>query len=271
MRNARGRRLIAGIAVALLVGQAGCARSVRVPRLAIARLGAMGVVAGPSAATLTYQAPPRGAAAGARQGLARGFGEALGSGDIFLALGAPIFAGIRAVDGAATARSVEEVDRAEQGLRAAFAGIRIAEVVRDRAGSYLEARTGRPAAILPGDGPGTATDLPDGAEPAAANVQTVLEVSVPAVGLRDVGPTVGNPDFQFAMVVRVRVTDAVTGRELFRGRLPHVGAVTKFGDWGADDARRFREEIRRAADAVAWEIVDDLFCAGAAGAACPSR
>src|SRR5690349_5447213 len=121
MRHAKARSTIAGLTLALLVGQAGCAQSVRAPKLAIGRLGTVGVVAGPPAATLRYQAPPRGAAAGARAGASSGLGEALGSGNLVAALGAPILAGIMAIEGATTARSVEEVDRAEQGLRAGFA------------------------------------------------------------------------------------------------------------------------------------------------------
>ncbi len=130
---------------------------------------------------------------------------------------------------------------------------------------------GRPAVILVDHGPETAGDLPDYSALSAQGIQTVLEIRVPAVGLRSLGHPIGNPDFQFAMLVQVRAVDAATGRELFRGELPRLGAVLKFGEWGANDGQRFREEVQRATENAAWVIVDDLFCAGAEGAACPRR
>ncbi len=268
MSRVTGRRLLAGIAIALLVGQAGCARPVRVPKLGGAQLGTIGVVAGRFTPALTYKAPPKGGAAASREGAAQGFRGALGSGNIFLMLGAPLAAGLTAIEGAATAQSAEEVESAELALKTAFAELQLHGALRDQAGRLLEARMGRPAVILVDHGPDTADGFPDYSTLAAQGIQTVLELRVPAVGLRSLGRPVGNPGLQFAMLVRVRAVDAVTGRELFRGELPRLGAVLKFGEWGASDGQRFREEARRATESAAWVIVDALFCAGAA---CPGR
>ena len=268
MRHAAAR-VTTGLA--LLLVAVGCAPTARAPKLTLVERAPIGIVAGESARTPTYRTPPRGAGAATRSGASLGVQAVLESGNLVAVLGAPIAAAIGAVEGVASARSAEEVDRAERGLRAGFAELRPAEALRDRTRALFEARTGRPVAVVDAPGGPPSAGGAEGEGPAGDRVRTVIELSVPAIGLRAGAHPVGNPAFQFVMVVRVRVTDSVAGSELFQGQLPYLGATAKFGEWGADDGRRFRVEAQRGIDRTAATIVEELFCVGADGSVCPGR
>ncbi len=267
-RPGRGR-LLTWTAFALILGSLGCAaRSARVTPLAVGRPEPLGLVAGQFTPRVVYHVPPAGRGAGAVRGAAAGFAGALGSGNLFLLLGAPIVAGITAVEGAITARPAEEVEQAETTLKRAFADLPLHADLRARIERLAQARTGRALVSIAEAGPTDAEERPDYRPLAERGIATVVEVSVPVVGFRPVGSVVGNPSLQLVTVGRLRLVSVADGGELARRAFTYQGGTYKFAEWAAGDAERFRAEIERATEQLAWTLVKALFCADPSAAAC---
>jgi hypothetical protein len=271
MTRGGSRWWVPSLSLTLTLASVGCAaRPPRPMPIAVGAPEPIGVVSGPFVSQLVLQPPPAGGGAGAARGAGAGFAGALGSGNLLLLLGAPIMATITAAEGAITARPAAEVERAEATLKRAFADLPLHADLRERVVRLAAARTGRMLVSVPEAGPTGAGGQPDYRDLASRGLRTVVEVSLPAVGFRPAGPSVGNPGLQLLVVARLRVVSLADGREIARRDRTYQGGTYKFTQWAERDAERFRTEIDRAIDQLAWTAVTALFCVDGSAAACGS-
>ncbi len=280
MRVGRHRLLILGLTVALLVGQWGCAlKPYRAPSEEIrAQFGTVGVISRRLVPEAALEGPTGGKGAGAAKGAGLGAGYSLlygvGGGAysgnplgfaIGVALGvglAPVAALVGGIYGAVTAEPASKVQEAERALKNAFAELNVSEAIQDLVPQVATAETGHRFVSL-AEHPAASPEPVDYRSPASEGVDTILEVSVPVLGL--VGPVGVNPPLQLVVQACARLIRTADGTTLYTlppvatHPLAYASPGRKFVEWGAEDARLFREELDRAYQTLAEKIVEELF------------
>jgi hypothetical protein len=261
----------------LVLGQVGCAITLRPSEEIRANLGTIGVASAQFTPQVNHDTP-RGPAAGALRGVAR-------SGGKYPAL---LLAPIQAIAGAVTAPSAEEVEKAEVALERAFADLKIQDALRDRVFDLARTGTDAPVVLLRGRGPTTLDDKPGYRSEASEGIETVLEVRVLTIVLREAltSLNIGNPTLQLQVTAGARLVRTLDGAELFsrpfyqRGgtdELPgwlvramdgqpklfsrpffHYGGTDKLAGWAEKDAEQLRDALSLAAAELAKEIVETL-------------
>lgn len=204
----------------LLTGQLGCASGPRVlpppPSAQVrATLGTIGVVSvrlGPEA---TVESPTSGKGSGAAKGAAAGFFHtAVGLGELWgfaifppaaLVLGGVVLTGgvVGGVYGAVAAEDAAKVQEAETALMSVLAAEKVQEAMRERVFQIARDQTRYRFVVLEGHSP---TSLDEGASYrslASEGIDTILEISVPFVGLG--GESGINPPLAVVMTVRTRL------------------------------------------------------------------
>jgi hypothetical protein len=189
------------------------------------------------------------------------YGAALG-----LALGiglAPIAAVVGSVYGAIAAESAEKVKQAEAALKNAFVDLKVWEAMGDRVFEVAQDRTSHHLVLVAEPPPDTPGEKTDEGSRARAGVDTVLEVSISSVAL--VAPPAVNPPLALILQACARLVRTADGAELYPSggddppALAYASASRRFVEWGAEDARLFREELGRASQSLAEKIVDEVF------------
>jgi len=79
------------------------------------------------------------------------------------------------------------------------------------------------------------------------------------VTLTSKDPTDWQPGLRLRLSVGGRLVRAWDGEELGSWVWEQDGPEARFFAWGKDDARRFRDELARAGEALATEMIADLF------------
>lgn len=235
-----------------------------------ARLGRVGIASAIGLTPVSIEPVTRGKGAGAAKGAGLGALAVLGGAAtagaggagigavVGLAVGialAPIGAVVGTIHGAVTAPSAEKVEEAEAALKAAVAALKIQDLMRRR---VVQVARDRITAIVMSFGE-------DADQQARRSVDSVLEVAIPSVSqvvqpLSDIDPPVSvmvQARWRFIAVSNAAVVYPV-GAEGARATV-YVSAPRRFVDWGAADARLFREEMARAFQALAETIIDDAF------------
>jgi hypothetical protein len=235
-------------------------------------LGVVGVVPTTEPPSGELDVGPRGAAAGALRGAAKGaawIGAPTGSGCAGescavvlvlwggLALGGALVGGVM---GAANAVPVDTAGQIETQLRLALAEVGEQEVFRKeivkaaaRSGiaNVVELPVGMPGVSAPG------TNF-DARELARVNVTTVLEVGVPQVGL--VGKGGSDPQLSLHVHAVARLVDARSNSEL--DAPPSVEDVSQaklLSEWTADEAHLIKQELVQAYERLAMLVIEDVF------------
>lgn len=270
MEVGRDRRLILWLALALLAGQAGCAlkplhRLHRLPSEEVrGQLGTVGVVSPRIAPEASVEGGKgTGAAKGAWLGAASMIGGGLESGPAHgLLLGialAPVAALVGGIYGAVAAEPASRVEEAERALHKVLAELKVQETIRDLVLEVARVETGYQFVSL-AQRPATGEERVDYRSLVSEGIDTILEVGVSALGLE--GPFGVNVLVVEACARLIRTAD---GAQLYA--LPPEGAhpllfisrARKFVEWGAEDARPFREELDRGLRTLAEKMVEDLF------------
>jgi hypothetical protein len=260
-----------GLVVTLFLGSLGCSHAPVGPSPLSAeirgQLGNLGVAyQGP--ASLTVQAKPvRGAAQGAGTGAMTalvgtfqaalsGGGHPMGSAGLIML--SPGFVAIGALLGAALAPSAEAVEEAETLLDLAVADPDLPAAVRDHIVQAVQGQNPQATVVLPDPAPAAEDEYLVEAIRSREGIDTILEIQGPTIGLwKEGGPI--NPSLRLSVGVSTRLIRAADRDVLYTFSPEYRGETRTFTDWAADNAQAFREEIPRASEAIAAQIVTQLF------------
>jgi hypothetical protein len=228
----------------MLLVQGGCATTQRwqpaaLPAELRTQLGRVGVVAARFGPVPAMERPGTGKLRGAALGLL--FGGPYG-----------------AILGAGTYEWADRVQKAEAALQRAFGELNVQRTLQDRLVAL--ARDEARVDLVPGGDVGPIgpeeTDV-DYRPLAAAGIDTILEVSMTRLGLRNPYPDTGgpNPPLVLSMTTRLRLIRSEAGTELYREELNHRSGSRTFVEWAAHDAQAFRATLDAAYTNVARDII----------------
>ena len=89
------------------------------------------------------------------------------------------------------------------------------------------------------------------------DIDSVMEIAVEWHGFRT--PGTSNPPMTMEATVRVHITRVSDGAVLFASPVHYHGHQHRFRCWAAEDARRFRSELRRIGRMVGQSVVEQVF------------
>ncbi len=269
--DAGKRPLVIGLLLGLLVGHWGCAlkalawKDYQGPSEEVrAHLGTIGVVSRNVAPEAALESPTSGKVKGAIQGV----GVALitlppgpGPGILLWIAFLPVAVLGGSIYGAVAAEPASKVRETGQALKAALADLPTDETMRDLVLQFAREQTSHRVVALAGG----RADVSGGnyRTLTSEGIDTVLEISVRAIGF--VGLSEVSPPLSLIVEACARLVRVADGMELHA--LPPAGSVAlafatpayKFIEWGAADARLFREALGRAYPALAETVVEELF------------
>ncbi len=260
----------------LLTGQLGCASGPRLlpppPSAQVrATLGTIGVVAARLAPETTVESPTSGKGSGAAKGAAAGFfGTAAGlvqSGLFYLAffppaalvLGGVVLTGgvVGGVYGAVAAEDAAKVQEAETALKSVLGAEKVQEAMRERVFRVARDQTRHRFVVLEGHDSTSLDEEVSYRSLAREGVNTILEISVPIVGLS--GPAGINPPLTVVMTVRTRLVQVGDATPIHEATLEYRARTRTFTEWAVNSAQPFRDELDHAYQTLAEKIVEELF------------
>ena len=289
--------MLVGVALAL-VGCAHAASTLPAPSApaagtpisgdVLAQLGTIGVLAVEHTPRLDIETPERFSTAGAAAGLGKGFGLGLlgAVGCVLtlghlaeacvLALGTPVWMVMFAKQGAKTKEPPPEVARHVPPLLNAVVNARVQDALRDRIVELARAQDRHSLFRLVEPGPPSSCDRNDYGRWMGDGIDTILNLGVSNVILKQMEDpssqaqgtaAMGRSDPTLAMVMRVeaRLIRATDGAELDLRVFEHRRAGNPMVVWAADDAKRFRDGLDDASQALAGDILQALYPGSQAG------
>jgi len=260
------------LSLVFLIGQWGCAT----PRYTLlplpseevrADIGTVGVVSArfsPEAHEAHLEAPTGGKWSGAGKGAAAGFFGSVLAGlssghPLSFALGialAPVVGLGGAIYGAIAAESAEKVQEAEATLNKAVADLKIQEAMRDRVLQVARNETLQSFVPLEDRGPTIPNEEVSYSSLTSEGVDTILEISVTKFELPGGGI---NPPLPLIISVCGRLLKSADGTELYGRPWVYRSGTRKFAEWAANNAEPLRDEVDRGLQALAEQIVEEIF------------
>lgn len=252
----------------LLIAQLGCAVAAKSPDPLLSEelrgtLGTIGVVSARFIPEAAFEPPTGGKGTGAAKGAAMGFFGSIGagaqSGNAGVLLGialAPVIGLGGAIYGAVAAESAATVENAEATLENALVTLDLQGPMRDRILQVARRQTHHSFVRLGSLGPTASDEKVSYRSLASDGIDTILEVSIPGVGIPGSGI---NPPIPLVMSARARLIRVADDAEIHARTWSYRGRTRKFADWAVNDAQPLREELDRAYQALAEAIVDELF------------
>jgi hypothetical protein len=155
------------------------------------------------------------------------------------------------------ANSTDKTKELEEDLNQAIRELKIQETMRDYIFKAVEEYTTSPVIAL-----GESSTVPTGNATSSAVQQefdTVLETRVLEIGMLGEHFEIVNPRLRWFIIVRTTLSRRVDGTIIDQRSYGYHGGVHTFEEWAADDAKRFREELRDWYKILADHIVKDLF------------
>ena len=152
------------------------------------------------------------------------------------------------------ARSPSESDLAASraALARLFEGFDLQDHLRAQTVHFAGAHAERAVSGLGATPAGGPAESADRGRP---DVDAIIEVAAESVALEQVWDT--RPDFGLAVAVRARLVSR--GRELYAADMTYRGGARPLVEWAADECRALRQELVRAAEALAERVVDEMF------------
>ena len=262
MASATRHSIVIFLSIALLLLQWGCAHAPppRPFRPTLSEevrttLGTIGVVPADVIPETQFKGPTRGRLHGAWKGAMEaleGAGGGMGVGGPGAIIVIPIVIGVFAVTGmtvgAIMAESGSEVKEVEATLTKAPGELKVQETFRDRVLQEAREQTRHNFVLIQDQAPYSSL--------ADKGIDTVLEVGL--VGLRFEGEGV-NPKLTLVMNVRARLVRVQDETNVYSDNWTYSASGRKFTKWAADNAKQFREEVDRACQSLAEQIVKQLF------------
>lgn len=259
--------------ISLLIGQSGCAIHKPKPyalppppsEAVREKLGTIGVASArffPKAEICKPMGKGAGAASGAGTGALGMIGGGAMLGDpLGLLLGvalSPVGAVVGSVVGAVKGVSSEHVKKAEDAINKTIFDLKIQATMRDYVLRTAKQQTEYNFVDLYGQGPETPEMKVDYNFLVNREINTVLEITVPAFGL--IGKGI-NPPLAFFMNLEARLIRTMDGFVLYKQKLEYknAGFIFTFTDWAANGAKPFRDEFHRCYQSLAEKVVEEVF------------
>lgn len=268
--NTSRSSIIVCFSLGLLVWITGCATATQpfgpvIPEEIRTKIHTIAVSPATEVPEAKFQMPAKGWSGGLGRGAAAGAGGMLeagtGSGNALgfaLALALPPPATlIGGIYGAIAANPTKMVEEADAVLKKALVDLKMQESLRDRVLELVRARTRYEAILLANDRPRPAeraSPSGTGQEPA---YDTALQTTVLLVGLAGEGSI--NPDLRLILQAMPGLSRTEDAFEQVILRLEYRGGPHRFTEWAANDAQLFRDEVARAYQELAEQIVEELF------------
>jgi hypothetical protein len=209
---------------------------------------------------------PMGKGAGAASGAGTGalgmiYGGAMSSDPLGLLLGvalAPVGAVVGSVVGVVKGVSSEHVKEAEDAINKAISELKIQATMRDYVLRAAKQQKEYNFVDLYGQGPETPEMKVDYNFLVNREINTVLEITVPAFGL--IGKGI-NPPLAFFMNLQARLIRTTDGLVLYKQKLQYknAGFIFTFTDWAANGAEPFRDEFHRCYQSLSEKVVEEFF------------
>ncbi len=228
-------------------------------------LGTIGVVSASFQPEVRFQKPKT-------KGAAALLGAATGAGVVAQAgahctgeacLGAlvlmPIGAAFGSIVGVVKGVPQEKIRVQEEALNSSIANLNFQETMRERLLSVATGQTSFPVVLLELKGPTTLDEEVSYDSLQAKHIDTILEVNVRKCELR--GRQYGiNPPLRLLMAAGIKLIRAQDGTVLYSQNFVYEKGsdVLTFSEWGDNDARLFREDMDRAFQYLAEQIVKAL-------------
>ena len=168
-----------------------------------------------------------------------------GEGDQF---GGLLLSPIALVVGAIRAAPASKVEEATASLNKALGDLKVQETMRDRVLQEAREQTRHNFVLIQDQAPYSSL--------ADKGIDTVLEISVERLDLAGSGL---NPKLPLVINVRARLVRVQDETNLYSDKWTYSGYGQKFTEWAADNAKQFREEVDRACQSLAEQIVKQLF------------
>jgi len=159
-----------------------------------------------------------------------------------------------AVHGAVTAESAATIATAENELKKALVESKVQETLRDRVLQVARDRSRLTFVRLDDSGPTAPGENIDYRPRVGNGADTILEVSVRKLRFASYQ---GGVDPRVALLIeaRTRLIRAGDGAELYAETVEYRGSSYMFPLWAAEEARVFRDELKRASVSLAESIV----------------
>ena len=162
------------------------------------------------------------------------------------------------VYGAVTAESGSKVGAAQAELKSALIQADVQTMLRDKVLEMVRDRSPLNFVAVDDEDRHANGQPIDYQALASTGVDTVLEVSVPRIGLA--GESGINPPISLLMNARARLVRTADGIEMYADKFDYRGdGASKFLEWAADEAQMFRQEIERGTRTLAEDIVRLVF------------
>lgn len=228
----------------------------------IVNLGKIGVVFADFQPESVFQKPmtrgkaaARGAGFGAIAPIAVGFECGGPAGAIYGIFLTPVGALIGGIVGVATGESPEKLTNIENDLNSYLSTRNLQEEMRASLLSLAREQTKNIFVALEVPGPGTPYEEVAYGTLSGSDADTVLEVSVLRCDLDGVKDAM-NPDLNLTVDTHTRFISVKDGKVL--GSLPftYESGTHKFSDWGADNARLFKEGLDSALQFLIGRIME---------------
>src|SRR5207249_873287 len=181
--------------------------------------------------------------------LAFGLGVAAAGGTVG-ALGGTVY-------GAVTAESGSKIDAAETELKSAVTQSNVQATLRDHVLQTVRDRSSLNFVAVDDHQTSAAGERIDYGALVSTDIDTVLEVSVPRIGL--VAQPGINPPVSLFMTAGARLIRTADGAEVYAEKFEYRGPGALFLEWAAADAQMFRQEVDRGTRSLAEKIVRLLF------------
>lgn len=179
-----------------------------------------------------------------------------GEGGAVLLLLSPVVALGGAIYGAIAAETADKVEAAEAIFKNTLADLKIQETFRDRVLQVARDETRHPFVLLSEGGPTAPGEDVGYSSIVSQGIITILEVSVKKLGLPGVGI---NPPLPLVMSAGARLVRVDDGEELYTREWVYMSRKREFVEWAANNAQPLREELERASQTLAEQVVDELF------------
>ena len=155
----------------------------------------------------------------------------------------------------------QEIEAAERTLRRALDEDPLLFGITNRLHEFIDERGLPPLMILPEDiAARLSASFPserDYSPLLPLRIDSVMEFVVQRHGFA--APGRGNPPMTMEATIQIHITRVSDGVLLFSSPIQYHGHQHRFMHWAAEDARKFRNELKRASRMVGLSIVDQMF------------
>jgi len=232
-----------------------------------ADLGRIGIVSVSFQPEVRFQKPmTKEAAAGhmageAALGLLKGAGGIGGYGGLVILALVPVGAVVGSIVGAVMGVSPEKIKETEDTLNGCLATVNFQETMLERfLKTVAREQIQYPFILLEVRGPNGLDEEVTYGSLSDKGIDTILEIGLPKCQLWG-GRRGVNPPLDFLMAVRIRLIRTTDGHVLFSRNFVYDNdkAPLKLSKWAVNNARRFREELDRAFQYLALEMVGAVY------------